>query len=467
MRRILLFLLLLLAGAGFGGAALTWPAVLGHADAPAYRTAPIERGDIIATVTAAGALSAVVLVDVSSQISGQLRELHADFNSSVEQDQVIARIAPETYEARVAQAEAELEIAQALVPVQRARIERGRAELENAQAARAVATAQTLRAEILVEEARRDVERRRSLVERSIVPLSEWEKVQSAHQAATAQLAAARAEEMSRSAAARAAEAAVRMSEAEVANNLAQARQREAVLRQARTDLERTYIRAPVTGVVVNRAVSRGQTVAASLAAPTLFTIAQDLKQMQVQAAVVEADVGRFAAGQSAFFNVDAFPGRNFRGEVMQIRKAPQTVQNVVTYTVVISAENPDEALLPGMTANLRVVVARRNGVLKVPNVALRFRPAGIPRESAQSTGQGTGIEDAADLPGVPGRVFVPGPDGQPLAVGLRIGSTDGRMTEVLSGDLAEGHLVITGMAPPAAQAAAERGPRLAGFRLL
>jgi HlyD family secretion protein len=461
----ILLLLLLLGGAGLGVAALPWPSGLGHADAPAFRTAFAERGDIVVTVTAAGALSAVVLVDVSSQISGQIRELHADFNSAVQQDQVIARIAPETYEARVVQAEAELEIAEALVPVQRALIERGRAELEHAQAARAVARAQTSRAEILAEEARREVERRRSLVERSVVALSEWEKVQSAHQAATAQLAAARAEELSRGAAVRAAEAAVRMAEAQVANNVAQARQREAALRQARTDLERTYIRAPVTGTVVNRAVNRGQTVAASLSAPTLFTIAQDLKRMQVQAAVVEADVGRFAVGQPASFTVDAFPGRLFRGEVMQVRKAPQIVQNVVTYTVVISAENPDQALLPGMTANLRVIVARREGVLKVPNVALRFRPTGAPRESVLASTPHA--DDGRNLPGVPGRVFIVAPDGQPIAVALRLGTTDGRMTEVLAGELAEGQAVIVGTSAASAEATAGRGLRLAGLRLL
>jgi HlyD family secretion protein len=467
MRRLLL-LSLLLAGTGIGTVALPWRPMLSRADAPVYRTAAVERGDIVATVTAAGALSAVVLVDVSSQISGQLRELHADFNSAVQQDQVIARIAPETYEAKVAQAEAELEIAQSLVPMQRAQIERGRAELENAQAAHATAKAQTLRAEILLEEARRDLERRRPLFDRSVVSTSEWEKVQSAHQAVAAQLAAARAEEMSRAAAIRAAEAAVRVAEAQVANNLAQARQREAALRQAQTDLERTYIRAPVTGTVVNRAVSRGQTVAASLAAPTLFTIAQDLTRMQVQASVVEADVGRFAVGQLATFTVDAFPGHTFRGAVMQVRKAPLTVQNVVTYTVVISAENPDQALLPGMTANLRVVVARRGGVLKVQNTALRFRPAGVPREGAlPPSAGGTAGEDAGDLPGVPGRVFVVGPEGQPVPVSLRGGATDGRMTEVLAGDLTEGQAVITGTAPSTAQATAAQGPRLAGFRLL
>jgi HlyD family secretion protein len=463
-----LFLLpMLLAASGAGVAALPWPPLLERAEGPVYRTAAVERGDVVATVTAAGALSAVVLVDVSSQISGQVKELYADFNSAVGQDQVIARIAPETYEARVAQAEAELEIALSLVPVQRAQIERERAELENAQAAHAMARAQTHRAEIAVEETRREFDRRRSLAERAIISVSEWEKAQSAHQSAAAELSAARAEEQSRAAATRAAGAAVRMAEAQVENNHAQAKQREAALRQARTDLERTYIRAPVTGTVVNRAVSRGQTVAASLAAPTLFTIAQDLTQMQVQAAVVEADVGRFAVGQATSFTVDAFPGRTFRGEVMQIRKAPQTVQNVVTYTVVISAENPDQALLPGMTANLRVVVARRDGVLYVPNTALRFRPPGVPPLGAPPGAAGAAGEDPSDLPGVPGRVFAVGPEGHPIPVLLRLGITDGRVTEVLAGDLAEGQAVIAGTAPSSSGTAGKRGPRLAGFRLL
>jgi HlyD family secretion protein len=229
------------------------------------------------------------------------------------------------------------------------------------------------------------------------------------------------------------------MAEAQLANNRALVKHKEAALRQARTDLDRTFIRAPVTGTVINRSVSQGQTVAASLQAPTLFTIAQDLTRMQVHASVVEADVGRIATGQRATFTVDAHPGRLFTGEVAQIRMAPQVVQNVVTYIVVISVENADAALFPGMTANLRVVVAEKDGILRVPNTALRFRPADAPPLDANLS--------ATAGPGVPGRVFVLGSSGEPVEVPLRLGATDGRITEVLAGELVEGQAVLTGTA--------------------
>jgi HlyD family secretion protein len=456
--------LLFLAAAG--AATFCWSSLGGRADTPPHRAATVERGDLMATVTAAGKLSAVVQVEVGSQVSGLVKELYADFNSKVTQGQVIARIAPETYEAKLAQAQADLEIAQALVPVQRAQIERGRAELETAQAAHLAAKAQTARAELALDDARRELDRKRSLAESAVVSASAWEQTQNAHRSAQAQVNAARAEEQSKAAAIRAAEAALRMAEAQLANNVAQVKQKEAALRQAQIDLEYTYIHAPVTGTVVNRSVNIGQTVAASLYAPTLFTIAQDLTRMQVEAAIVEADVGRFSTGQAVTFTVDAYPGRIFTGEVKQIRKASQVVQNVVTYTVVISAENPGEALLPGMTANLQVVVAKSEGVLKVPNAALRFRPPGQPVEEARPAmpvARAESAESTANRPGVPGRVFVLDPDGQLRLVPLRLGITDGRTTEVLTGAVADGQAVIIGTAP---SSGADGAPRLAKFRL-
>jgi HlyD family secretion protein len=418
-------------------------------DAPAYRTSAVERGDVVATVQAAGTLNAVVQVEVGSQISGQVKELYADFNSTVTKGQVIARIAPETYEAKVAQTHAELEIAQAMVLVQRAQIESARAGLENAQAAQAAVEADTARAAVALDEARQELERKRPLAGRGFVSAGEWERAQNAYRSAQAQVSGARAHELSQGAAVRAAEAALRMAEAQLAMNLAQVKQAEAALRQAQIDLEHTYVRAPVTGTVVNRAVSGGQTLAASLQTPTLFTIAQDLKQMQVEASVVEADVSRFEIGQPVTYTVDAYPGRLFTGTVRQIRKAPRIEQNVVTYVVVIAAENPDELLLPGMTANLQVVVAKREAVLKVPNTALRFRPAGqaVEEEHAGRSGDVEAAGNSADEPGVPGRVFVLGRNGQPMLLPLRLGITDGRMTEVLAGYLREGQAVITGPA--------------------
>jgi HlyD family secretion protein len=438
----------------------------GSVDAPAYRTSAVERGDVVATVRAAGTVNALVTVEVGSQISGQVKELYVDFNSSVTQGQIIARIDPETYEAKVAQAEAELEIAQALVPVQRAQIEREAAELDNAKAALEAGKAQTERAELALEDAKRDLDRKQILVGRAIVSVSDWERTQIAHRSAEAQVTASRAQELSQAAAIRRAQAVLHMAEAQLLNITAQVKQKETLLRQAQIDLQRTYIRAPVTGTVVNRAVSGGQTVAASLQAPTLFTIAQDLTLMQVEASVVEADVSRFEIGQPVTFTVDAHPGRLFRGTVKQIRKAPQIVQNVVTYVVVIDTANPDELLLPGMTANLQVVVAKREDVLKVPNTALRFRPTGQLLGEARA-GRGAEAEaggNHAEEPGVSSRVYVLGREGHPIVIPLRVGLTDGRMTEVIVGALTEGQPVVTG--PATEQSGANGASSLLKFRL-
>jgi HlyD family secretion protein len=413
-------------------------------EAPAYRTAAVGRGELVAVVQAAGTLNAVVTVDVGSQISGQIKELYADFNSSVSKGEVIARVEPEIYEAKLAQAQAELEMAETMVAVQRAQIERDRASIENAKAAQESAKAQTTRAEVALDDATQEMQRKRPLVQNNIVSAAEWEKVQNAHKSALAQLTASRASELSQTAAIGAAEAAFKMAEAQLTNTLAQVKQKQAVLRQAQIDVDRTYIRAPVTGTVVNRAVSSGQTVAASLQTPTLFTIAQDLTQMQVEASVVEADVSRFEIGQPVSFTVDAYPERRFSGTVKQIRKAPQIVQNIVTYVAVISAKNPEQVLLPGMTANLQVVVAKRDDVLSVPNAALRFRPAGQVDDERRGL---VGQAEAAEQPGISGRVFVLDHNGQPTPLQLRLGITDGRVTEVLSGDLKNGQPVITGLA--------------------
>ncbi|MDX8482378.1 efflux RND transporter periplasmic adaptor subunit [Mesorhizobium sp. VK24D] len=424
------------------------------AERPAYQTEVAERGDIATTVQAAGTLNARVVVEVGSQLSGRIKELDADFNSKVTSGQVIARVEPEMYEARLAQAEAELEMAHTQVSVQRAQIERARAELETAEAKHASAMAQNRRAQIALAEALQDMERKQALAQRNIIPPGEWERTQNAHKSAEAQVKSLSAEELSQLAAVRAAQSTVSMADAELANMLAQVKQREAVLRQARIDLERTYIRAPVTGTVINRAVSSGQTLAAGLQAPILFTIAQDLTQMQVEATVVEADISRFAVGQRVTFTVDAYPDRVFTGSVKQIRKAPQVVQNVVAYVVVVGAENPEELLLPGMTANLEVAVAKREGVLKVPNAALRFRPKGTgpdgpPLAAARSSKP---VADDRMEPGLAGQVFVLGLHGEPRPVPLLLGITDGRTTEVRAGDLLEGQSVIVGSAKPGSE---------------
>jgi HlyD family secretion protein len=475
-----------------------WPIRRGSAVAPTYRTAVVERGDLVVAVSAAGTVNAVMLVEVGSQISGQIKEVLADFNSQVERGQLIARIDPDIFHAKVAAAQADLENATASVSNHRARVQRLVADLENARAnaAAAVANVQRTRADVdsahaavasasagvaresaTVQKARRDLERRAELFRRQLIAQRDADDARTGVDTAHAQVDGAQAQERAASAGLRAsqaqllaveaqaraatttviraAEAAVDEARAQLTAAEAAARQKRAGLSQAQIDLRNTEIRAPVTGTVISRNVNVGQTVAASLQAPTLFTIAQDLKHMQVEATVVEADVTGFTAGQDVTFTVDAQPGRTFTGKVVQVRKAPQTKDNIVTYVVVVGVVGSADGLLPGMTANLQVVAGRRQNVLKVPNAALRFRPDGM-SEGARST-----TEDR-DQVGIAGRVFVVGPNGQPTPVALRLGRTDGRVTELLRGDLREGQAVITGATLPVS---AER--RLFSFRLL
>jgi HlyD family secretion protein len=384
-----------------------------------FRTAKVDRGPVVVNVATTGALNAVTTVQVGSQVSGQIKELLVDFNSPVKRGQLIARLDPEIFQAKVRAARADLESAQAAVLNQRANVERARAEIENARASAATADAniERMRADLenaraliataqaniaresaMVANARLELERRIDLRRRDLISQSEKDQAQTAFETASAQLEAARAQERAGHAALRSAqaqllatqsqaraaqaqvastEAARGVAEAQLKSAEAGARQKLAALEQARLDLEHTEIRAPVNGVVVSRTVDVGQTVAASLQAPTLFTIAEDLARMQVEAAVDEADVGRLRQGMPSSFTVDAFPGRTFQGEIVQIRKSPQVVQNVVTYTVVIAVTNPDLTLLPGMTANVRIQIERKEDVLRVPNAALRYRPPG------------------------------------------------------------------------------------------
>ena len=396
---------------------------------PQYRLARVERGPLTAAVAASGTLNAVTTVQVGSQISGQVKEIYADFNTSVKAGQVIARIDPETFELRVGQARADLDAAQSAVAVARSGLAAQMAELG--------------RVKVTLADAQRDYERKKALVEKSFISPSELDKARTLLEATRQQL--------------KAVEAQMHVGEAQVRSALAAVKQRESLLKQARVDLERTIIRAPVDGTVILRNVDAGQTVAASLQAPVLFTIARDLRDMQVEAAIDEADVGRLRPGLPATFSVDAFPRRGFTGEIVQIRKSPVTVQNVVSYTVVISARNPDLALLPGMTANVRIVVEQRENALKVPNAALRFRPAGEveappqPRPGAAAKGRDTART---------GRVWVPdGRGARPLEV--RLGLSDGLSTEIVAGPLTEGAEVVVGLA-----AAEQRGTGLPRFRI-
>lgn len=329
---------------------------------PAYRFAKVEQGELTGAVSATGTLNPVFSVQVGSQVSGQIKEIFVDYNSVVKKNDVIARIDPDSFSLRVNQALADLESARATALTQRANLAALQADLSRNQVA--------------LLETERDLKRNQSLVEKGFVSQAVLEKSQSAVATARENVKTAQAQRA--------------VGEAQVRNGEALVKQREAQLAQARVDLERTYIRAPVDGIVISRSVDAGQTVAASLQAPTLFLIARNLTDMQVEASIDEAEIGRVAVGQTATFTVDSFPGRTFSGQITQVRKAAQVIQNVVTYIAVIAAPNPDQTLLPGMSANVRIVTARRKDVVKIPNAALRYRPANAPASAKPEVKGGT-----------------------------------------------------------------------------
>lgn len=488
-----------------------------------YRTAKVERGALTSTVAASGTLNAVKTVAVSSQISGQLKEVLVDFNSEVKPGQVLARIDPESYQLRINQARADLDAMRSTALVQQNMVTTQRIELGKSK--------------IALADAERDFLRKKELVAKGFITSSELDKADTVFRTAREQVALV--------------EQAIRTQESQVGSAQANVRQREVVLQSAQVDLEKTTIRAPVNGIVIARKIEPGQTVAASLSAPDLFIIAQDLRAMQVETSIDEADIGRLKVGQNATFTVDAFPRRNFSGKVTQIRKAAQVIQNVVTYVVTISAENPDLALVPGMTANTRITVDSRDNVLKVSNAALRFKPQGdsgapAAKSSAAATSGGAAAGAAAQatqfrdrliadlkpddtqkakfdqafaamrtrLMGLrdiqdegerrkatsearndmrreievalkpeqkaawekivaetttgrggassavtAGRVYVVGPDGKPQAAEIRVGLTDGTTSEVVSGSLKEGDEVIIGTQDAKAGAAKPAAP--------
>jgi len=370
-----------------------------------YRFGKVERGALSAAVSASGTLSALVTVQVGSQVSGLIKEIKADFNSPVKQDQVIARLDPETFESRVTQAEADLKAADSATEVARGTLSVRQAEVNKAR--------------IALDEALRNLERKRNLIAQGFLSAAELDSAQSVAETAREQLQLAQAN--------------ASVANAQVASAQAQAGQRSAALNQARIELERTVIRSPVDGVVISRNVDVGQTVAASFQAPVLFSIARDLRQMEVNVAVDEADVGRVQTGQKMRFTVDAFPGERFMAKVTQIRKAPQTSNNVVTYSVMATLDNPDLKLLPGMTASARILTEERKDVLILPNEALRFRPV-----QADGTPIKLEVRGREEGPGIPGRVWVL-KEGKPAPLSVRLGVSDGKNTEMLKGEISEG----------------------------
>lgn len=306
----------------------------------------VEKGDVARIVSASGSVRALTTVEVGSQVSGQIIELNADFNSEVEKNQIIAKLDPQTYDSRLLSAKADVASAKANLDVLRAQISSAEANLSLYDS---------------------DFKRQTELFEQKLIPRSLLEDAKRQFTVGQSNL---------------------KVSKAQLRSGQASLAQREAAQNSAQVDLERTIIRSPITGVVIERNVDVGQTVAASLSAPILFRIAQDLGDIRIDADVVESDIGGIDAGDTVTFTVDAYPNDEFTGEVEQVRLASQELQNVVTYTVVIASENRRGILLPGMTANVEITAEKRNDVLRISETATRFRPpADGPEVKAEDEG--------------------------------------------------------------------------------
>jgi HlyD family secretion protein len=349
----------------------------GNANEPPYRTAALDRGRITAAVRATGTLTPVTTVLVGSQLSGQIVELLADYNSQVKAGQVVARLQSDQIRTRRDAAQADLEQGKADLVVKNAQLERARAARIKADSIIRDLEAQRTRTSAQLADAKRTFERQDQLFTRSTGSQQNLDTARTQVEVQTASLASNEAQLASARTELKGLDADIQLAEGQVQASQALIGSRDAKLRDILIDLERTQIRSPVDGVVVQRQVDLGQTVAASLSSPTLFQIAQDLRTIDIYANIDEADVGRLKPGQPVSFTVNAYPNRNFQGRVEMVRLGAQTIQNVVTYTGIIRVENRDMALLPGMTANLQVVTEDRPDALRVPNAALRFRPVG------------------------------------------------------------------------------------------
>lgn len=385
--------------AGAAGWALLRPGAGGASDVP-YRTAALDRGQIIASVRATGTLTPVSTVLVGSMLSGQIIEILADYNSQVKANQIVARLNADQIRARRDSAEADLAQSRSELAVRKAMLERSRATRLKADSTLKDIQAQRDRINAQLAEAKRNTERQRELFGRAVGSQQALDTSRTQLDMQTASLASAEAQIASAGSELLGLDADVALAQAQILSAEAAVLGRDAKLKDILIDLERSEIRSPVDGVVVQRQVEIGQTVAASFSSPTLFQIAQDLREIDIYANIDEADVGRLKPGQVVTFTVNAYPARTYEGEVRLVRLGAQTIQNVVTYTAVMRVQNADMTLLPGMTANLQVVTEDRRDVLRVPNAALRFRPVSqaplavanaTPAEGARPAGTGAG----------------------------------------------------------------------------
>src|SRR6516162_6158520 len=401
--------------------------------APIYLTAPVERGTVSTLVKANGTVEAVVSVDVSSQLSGRIAEVFVGFNDAIKAGQPIAQLDQEIFSARVSEVKAALRVANAATQVEKAALERAKVAVANAQTAKKQAEAQSAAIRARQDELERDFQRKFELKRTGSGTERDLSQALAQRDAGAADLSASLEQIEMKAQAIAIADAERNMAEANLENAQAVVEQRQATLDQARVDLDRTVLRAPIDGIIIKRDVNPGQTVAVSLEAKTLFKIGNDLRQMEVHGKIDEADVGQLKAGQAARFTVDAYPDRTFGGQVLQIRKAAEVVQNVVTYTTIVSAPNPDLLLLPGMTAQLRIVVSDVSGILKIPSQALRFRP----NDAGPPSGLQAASQAAAASP-TSATVWLVGDGGRPKPVAVRTGVSDDNSAELLEGALAE-----------------------------
>jgi HlyD family secretion protein len=422
---------------------------------PAYRTAPVDRGTVESSINATGNTNAVVSVQVGSQVSGNVKGLYANYNSHVAKGQLVAEIDPAPFQARVDQARAGLSGAHSAVMSAQAQVERSASDIASAQANEKAAQATIVKDQVTVADSKTKWDRREQMLASGIASVEDRDTAKLTYDAAVAELDAARSQAAAAAQAVASAQAQRKIAQEQLASAIAQEKAAQASLVQAQLDLEHTAIRAPVDGTVIARNVDVGQTVAASLQAPTLFQIAQDLTKMQVDTNVDEADIGRVKVGQEARFTVDAYAGRNFHGMVREIRQAPIVAQNVVTYDVVLGVSNDDLKLLPGMTANVRIMSDRTDNSLRVPNAALRFRP---PAGAAPAA---NGVVHAARRNTQ--SVWVMTPDRSIEERTVTPGLSDGQFTAIAGGNLREGDQVVLGITsgPPASGVAA--GTRASG----
>ncbi|HVZ72798.1 MAG TPA: efflux RND transporter periplasmic adaptor subunit [Polyangia bacterium] len=383
------FALALTLGLAVGAAFVVRAVRRAPAPTARYETTPVTRGPLEARVTASGNLSALVTVQVGSQVSGRVQQLLVDYNSPVRKGQLVAVIDPKLFAAAA----------------------------EQAKANHVAATANVDKARVQLADADRQAGRLRALWDRKVVARADVD----------------------------AAETNLGVAKALVVAADGAAQQTRAALHQAQINLAYTRIASPIDGVVISRNVDVGQTVAAALQSPTLFVIAEDLRKMQVDTSVAEADVGKLRAGMAAQFTVDAYPAKVFRGVIREVRNAPQTIQNVVTYDAVLDVDNGALELKPGMTANVTVVYAARKDVLRIPNAAMRFRPTGETATAARTT---------ADAVPMDARAVWVLRAGQPERRMVRVGVTDGISTEVVSGEIHVGDALVTEMT-----GAAKSGP--------